>query len=322
MRPHTVSEPRAARGATGLRVAHGATVLAGALAATVLAGCGAQVTQAGGRVPIVAAFYPLQYLAERVGGTAVSVSNLVKPGAEPHDIELSARQVATIVDARLVVYLSGFQPAVDQAVTQEAAHHSFDVATVEPLRDATVDETGRQVAAGRAGKDPHVWLDPVRFATIADRLAERMEQADPAHAAAYRTRAAALHADLVRLDAEYAAGLRDCQRHEIITSHAAFGYLAARYHLKQIAIAGLSPDQEPSAHQLAEVARHAREVGATTIFFETLVSPKLAETIAREVGAKAEKLDPIEGLPAGAGGDYLSVMRANLGTLRTALGCA
>ena len=275
-----------------------------------------------GRTSVVAAFYPLQFLAERIGGDRVSVTNLTKPGAEPHDLELQPKQVSAIERAGLVLYLAGFQPAVDDAVTQEAKDHALDVATVQPLSTAApgVEEEGSGKHANQ-GLDPHVWLDPVRFSAIADTVADRLAKLDPAHAADFRTRLAGLKDDLTKLDGEYRTGLANCARHEIVTSHAAFGYLAARYHLTQIPITGLSPDEEPGPQRLQEVADLAKEKGVTTIFFETLVSPKISEALAKEVGAKAEVLDPIEGLEPGSSGTYLTVMGSNLATLRTALGC-
>jgi zinc transport system substrate-binding protein len=215
-----------------------------------------------------------------------------------------------------VLYLHGFQPAVDDAVAQEAKKTGFDVSTVTPMRPAPAG------AEDPDHPDPHVWLDPVRFAAIGQAVAERLVAADPAHAAEIRDRAAALDRDLAALDEEYQKALTTCARRDIVTSHAAFGYLADRYGLNQIALTGISPDSEPGPGRMAEVADIARERGATTIFFETLVSPKIAESLANEVGAKAEVLDPIEGLAADHGtDDYLSVMRRNLDTLVTALDC-
>lgn len=310
--------------------------LAASAAALVLGGavaCGQDSTAdaggGGGKLDLVAAFYPLQYVAEQIGGDAVRVTNLVKPGAEPHDLELSVRQVAQVADAKLVVYLKGFQPALDETVEQEARGRAFDVAAVSPLVDggANHENTGEEPEPGEShgaeqSRDPHIWLDPTRLATIADQLADRLAKADPGHAADFRTRAAGLRDKLRQLDTEYAEGLKTCQRREIVTSHAAFGYLADRYDLRQVAITGLSPEEEPSPQRLAEVAEQARQHQTTTIFFETLVSPKISETLAREVGAKTAVLDPIEGLQPGSTGDYVSVMRANLTTLRTALGCS
>ncbi|BCL13337.1 metal ABC transporter substrate-binding protein [Micromonospora sagamiensis] len=289
------------------------------------------------RVDVVAAFYPLQFVSERVGGDAVTVVNLAKPGAEPHDLELNPGQVGQVSEAELVVYLKGFQPAVDEAVEQNGGDRTFDVTTVQPLLDAATDghdhghegeeghEEEKEKPAGEkdGAKDPHVWLDPTRLATIADKLAERLGKADPDHAADYTTRAKTLRTELEKLDAEFTQGLKTCQRREIVVSHTAFGYLTERYQLEQIGISGLSPENEPSPQRLAEVTEEAREHKATTIFFEELVSPKVAETIAKEVGAKTAVLDPIEGLSAdNTGGDYFSVMRSNLENLRTALGCS
>jgi len=278
-----------------------------------------------GKIAIVAAFYPLRFVADQVGGDAVAVTDLAKPGAEPHDLELEPHQVRQLADAALVVYLKGFQPAVDEGVAQNAAGRAFDVAAVEPLLDPPVLDRvpgaePEPVAAG--GKDPHVWLDPSRLATIGDRLADRLGAVDPPRAQRYRNGAAALRQRLGVLGEEYTAGLRTCTRREIVTSHAAFGYLADRFGLTQIAINGLVPEAEPSPQRLAAVADLARRHRATTIFFETLVSPKVAESLAREVGATTAVLNPIEGLEPGSGDDYFSVMRTNLATLRTALGCS
>ncbi|MFC7532145.1 metal ABC transporter substrate-binding protein [Actinoplanes sp. GCM10030250] len=290
-----------------------------------LTGCGGTSSD-DGKLAVVTAFYPLQFVSQRVGGDAVSVSNLTKAGAEPHDVELSARQVGEITDAGLVVYLSGFQPAVDDAVRQNAGDHAFDAASAVPLltaadADAHAEEhaeEGEEAHAG--GTDPHVWLDPTRLATIADKLAERLGKADPDHAADYTARAAALRTDLTTLDGEFTKGLTTCAHREIVTSHTAFHYLADRYDLDQIGITGIDPEAEPSPQRLAAVAAEAKELGATTIFFETLVSPKVAETIAREVGAETAVLDPLEGL-TDENLDYFTVMRANLATLTKALEC-
>ncbi len=292
-----------------------AALIALALAGSLLAGCGSR-SAASDKLRVTAAFYPLQYVTEKIGGDRVAVTNLVKPGAEPHDLELQPKQVAELGKADLVIYLRDFQPAVDAGVDQEAKKTAFDVATVEPLNDPPPGSED-----SKEKKDPHVWLDPIRLAAISDKVADRLAKLDSGHAADFKSRAATLRADLEKLDKEYASGLANCQRHEIVTSHAAFGYLAARYHLTQIPITGLSPEEEPTPQHLATVAEQARQSHTTTIFFESLVSPKVAETLAKEVGAKAEVLDPIEGIEEGSSDDYLSVMRSNLTTLRTALGC-
>ena len=291
------------------------------LGLAVLAGCGTGADAADDRPAVVTAFYPLQFLGQRIGGDAVTVTNLTKPGAEPHDVELNPRQVGEISDASLIVYLSGFQPAVDEAVAQEATDRALDAASVVGLLPAAGgrEEPGHEEPAG--GKDPHVWLDPVRYSTIAGKLGERLAEMDPAHAADFRARAAAVQAELTALNDEFAAGLKTCARREIVTSHTAFGYLARRYGLTEVGITGVSPEAEPSPQRLAEVAGKAKHTGTTTIFFETLVSPKVAETIAREVGAKTAVLDPIEGLTE-PGADYFTVMRANLAALKQALGCS
>ncbi|GAA4961873.1 zinc ABC transporter substrate-binding protein [Actinoplanes utahensis] len=299
--------------------------------ATALAGCGGSAS-ADDRLSVVTAFYPLQFVSERIGGDAVSVSTLTKPGAEPHDVELTASQVGEVADAGVIVYLGGFQPAVDDAVKQNGGDRAFDASSAVKLIEAGAadphaeehaeEEKGEHAGeeGGEHATDPHVWLDPERLATIGDKLAERLGKADPDHAADYTARAAALRTELTALDGEFKTGLGSCTRRELVTSHTAFGYLADRYELTQIGITGIDPETEPSPQRLAAVAAEAKEHGTTTIFFETLVSPKVAETIAREIGAQTAVLDPIEGLTDGSA-DYFSVMRANLAALKLGLEC-
>ncbi len=307
------------------------TALAAALALSSCSG-GASADDAGSgdRVDVTAAFYPYQFVAERVGGDAVEVTNLTKPGGEPHDLELSPRQVGGLAETALVVYSAGFQPAVDEAVEQQAQDRALDVLTTVELRDAAPEqdhedhaEDGTDEAheehADEGGADPHVWLDPARLATIGQAVADRLAEVDPDGAQGYRSRAAALTADLTALDEELRTGLASCARTRIVTSHGAFGYLADAYGLTQVSIAGLSPEAEASPQRFAELAEQAEADGTTTVFFEELVSPKVAQALAREVGAQAVVLSPLEGAPEQ--GDYLTAMRADLAALRTALDC-
>jgi zinc transport system substrate-binding protein len=262
-------------------------------------GCGAGGRAGSGRESVVASFYPLAYAAQLVGGRAVRVDNLTPSGAEPHDLELTPRAVADVQRADVVLFLGhGFQPAVSDAV-DGAGGRTVDLLAGLPLR----------------ASDPHVWLDPQLYARIVRRVGAVLGR--PA-------RVAAPIARLRALDGEFRRGLAHCARREIVTSHAAFGYLAERYGLRQVAITGVTPESEPAPQDLARVVDAVRRTHATTVFFETLVSPRLAETVAREVGARTAVLDPIEGLTASeqARGDtYFTLMRRNLLALRKALGC-
>ncbi len=267
------------------------------LAALVVAGCGADDE----RAPqvsrdVVASFYPLAWAAEQLEvGVFDDVVNLTPPGVEPHDIELTPSDVETIRDAALVIYIGGgFQPALEDAV------HSRE---------------GRSLDLLRPGEDPHIWLDPPRFAQALERIARSVAGAGSAY-------------DEIRevktLDKKYRRGLADCDRRTVVTTHAAFGQLAARYGLRQLSLAGRSPESEPGPRELESLIDEVRAAGATTVFAEPLVSHRVAETVARETGAVVATLDPIEGLSQDrldAGEDYLSVMRSNLEALREALGC-
>lgn len=288
-------------------------------AALVLTGCrggdplaGASASGGSGGPRVVAAFYPLQYAAERIGGSLVSVTNLTPAGAEPHDLEMSPQQVADVAAADVVLYVPGFQPALDEAISQQAADRAVDVTTGITLRSGP----------GGTGTDPHVWLDPENMAVIGNDVAARLSQVDPAHADTYMANLAAFQQDMSALAADYASGLKTCRTRTLVTSHEAFGYLAARYGLDQVAITGLAPDAEPSPARLRDIADLVKAKDVTTIYYETLVDPKVAEALASDTGTKAAVLDPLEGLTAGATGDYLSVMRQNLATLEQGQGCS
>lgn len=274
---------------------------------------------AGGRTEVIGAFYPMAWLAQRVGGNDVTVTTLTRPGTEPHDLELTPRQIVDVGRAGYVVYVKGVQPAVDEAVEEHAKDHALDaLSAVRALPAAHEEEHGHAESAN----DPHLWLDPSRLATVAVTLGDRLAAADAGHAAGYRANAKALAAELTGLDREFRDGLRTCARKTIVTSHAAFGYLTDRYGLTQVPIAGLDPQSEPSPKRLAELTGEIRAAKATTVFTETLASPKVAQTLAAEAGVRTATLDPVEGVAEGSGDDYLSIMRRNLATLRTALDCA
>jgi zinc transport system substrate-binding protein len=272
------------------------------------AGCGGGAGAAPGTTTVVAAFYPLAWAAEQIGGPRVHVVDLTPPGGEPHDIELTPKDVTEIDGADLVLYLGrGFQPAVQKAVADRSGP-SVDLLAGQQLASAPKGEEELAV-------DPHVWLDPVRFAHMVREIGRALHRPAAAARLVVRLRA---------LDRSYRNGLRSCKRHEIVTSHAAFGYLATRFGLRQVALTGIAPEVEPSPKDLEALVNEVRKSGATTVFFETLVSPRLADTVAREAGAKTAVLDPLEGLTKGelaAGDDYLTVMRANLHSLRVALAC-
>jgi len=273
----------------------------------------------GGKLKVVAGFSPLAEAATRVGGDLVDVQNLTPPGVEPHDLELTPSRIAAIQEADVVLYLGhGFAPAVEDAVS-DARGTTVDLLEGMPLEPGVPEE-------GQTGSvdDPHVWLDPVLYRQVVQRVEKTFAEARPDDASTFEANARSFDAELGKLDREYRDGLTGCERDLIVTSHAAFGYLAATYGLRQEPIAGLAPDAEPSPDRLAELAALVRREGVTTIFTEELVSPKVAETLAREVGVGTAVLNPLEGLTAkevAAGDDYVSVMRDNLQTLETALGC-
>ncbi|NUU16685.1 zinc ABC transporter substrate-binding protein [Cellulomonas humilata] len=288
-----------------------------------LAGCASQPAVAEGTVDVMASFYPLQLVAEQVGGDRVTVRSLTPPGAEPHDVELSPAQVSRIGGADLVVVLSGFQAAVDDALAQTSPAHVVDAAsdtTLVPAEHEGESEDEHEDHEHGA-LDPHFWLDPSRMPSVVDDVAATLTEIDPEGADLYAANAAALTQRFEDLDAAYAAGLQQCDVRTFVTSHEAFGYLADRYDLRQVGISGIDPEAEPSPARLAAVEEIVREQDVSTIFFESLVSPKVAETLADDLGIASAVLDPIEGL-TDPDADYFSVATANLAALRMALSCS
>jgi zinc transport system substrate-binding protein len=263
-----------------------------------------------GRVVVAATFYPLAEAVRRVGGERVDVLTLVPAGSEPHEYEPTPRDIAATDGARVLVMNGSIDGWADRFAPVFSAPGRAFVRVADRLPEVE--------------KDPHVWLDPVRAQATVEAIRDALLAADPAGEAWYRAGADRYLEDLRGLDAAYAEGLRSCSRRKVVSSHDAFGYVAERYGFEAVPIAGLSPEEEPSPKRMAEIAAEAKAAGVTRIFFETLVSPKLAETIAREIGAKTAVFDPIEGLSdedAAAGGSYLTVMRRNLEALREAMVC-
>jgi zinc transport system substrate-binding protein len=269
----------------------------------------------------------MTFLAEQIGGDHVHVTTLTSPGQEPHDLELSPQQIAGIQESDAVLYLKNLQPSVDDAVAQSPVKTKIDAASLTTLEEHG-NEVGGHAAAHDShegeesgGKDPHIWLDPVRYAQVAEGVGKAFEKADPEHAADYKKNTAALVTKLDALNTRFKDGLAHTKTKVFITTHAAFGYLAERYGLTEEAISGLDPESEPSAARVKDLENMAKADGVTTVFYETLVSDKTAKTVAHDAGLRTDVLDPIEGITdRSRGKDYFSVQEANLKALQQALG--
>ncbi|MGA5164902.1 MULTISPECIES: metal ABC transporter substrate-binding protein [Streptomyces] len=321
------------------------TALAGAvtLGLVTLSACGGTSASGNedGKLDVVASFYPMQYLAEEIGGDHVSVTTLTKPGVEPHDLELKPRQIGELGEADYILYLKGIQPAVDDAVKQAGVKSTVDAGTLTELEKhgtATgghshegespeeheahgAEEAHDAHGEEEAGADPHIWLDPVKYAEVAKGVGASLEKADPDNAAAYQKNTDALVKKLEALDAKFGQGLRNTSTKTFITTHSAFGYLAERYGLDQEGISGVDPESEPSPARIKQLQDTAKKDDVTTVFFETLASDRTAKTLARDTGLKTDVLDPLEGITERSRGtDYIEVMEANLTALQKALG--
>lgn len=330
------------------------TALAGAvtLGLVSLSACGtsdAAGKDSGGKLDVVASFYPMQYLAEQIGGDHVAVDTLTKPGVEPHDLELKPKQIGELGEADVILYLKGIQPAVDEAIAQAGVKNTVDAATLTKLEAHGTGTGGHEGEAGHegetaeehaehageghaeeeaghdhgseAGADPHVWLDPVKYAEVAKGVGTALEKADPDHAADYKKNTDALVKKLGDLNTEFTNGLKNTTTKTFITTHSAFGYLAERYGLDQEGISGMDPESEPSPARIKELQDKAKKEKVTTVFFETLASDKTAKTLASDTGLKTDVLDPLEGITdTSQGDDYIEVMQSNLAALKKALG--
>lgn len=278
-----------------------------------------QPTTSKDTVSVATSFYPLYFFASEIGGKQTQVTNITPAGSEPHDYEPTPQDIVTISQSKLLILNgAGLEAWGDKIRSTIDTKNTTVVIASEGLSDLQENENGRQVV------DPHIWLSPKRAGVEVERIADGLTVVDPTHSDLYTKNKATLLQKLSDLDTEYKQGLSQCDRREIVTSHAAFAYLAHDYNLTQVPIAGISPEEEPSPSQLAAIASFAKEHHATTIFFESLTSPKLSETIATEVGAKTEVLNPLEGLTQDdmqQGKNYFTIMRDNLHTLQTALSC-
>ncbi|NWF29990.1 zinc ABC transporter substrate-binding protein [Streptomyces sp. PKU-EA00015] len=310
-------------------------VTLGLLAVSACSSSDAAEGDSDGKLKVVASFYPMQYLAEQIGGANVSVTTLTKPGVEPHDLELKPRQTAELNDSGLILYLKGIQPAVDDAIAESGVEHKVDAATLTELENhgtgdgheesgheepAHEDEHGHE-GESEAGADPHIWLDPVKYAEVAEGVGKALGKADPDHAADYTKNADALVSKLNGLNTDFEQGLKNSSTKTFITTHSAFDYLAERYGLDQEGIAGMDPESEPSPARIKELQTIAKEEKVTTVFFETLASDRTAKTLADDAGLRTDVLDPLEGITdRSKGDDYMEVMRSNLAALQKALG--
>jgi zinc transport system substrate-binding protein len=288
---------------------------------------------------VVASFYPLYEFSRQVAGDRAEVSSMVPAGVEPHDWEPAPQDVARLEKAQVFVYNgAGFEPWADKLLANLGGKGPMVAVASEGVELLRADLPGHRddhghdkAAKGQraakeegAGHDPHVWLDPILAQTQVGTIQAALAKADPDNAQYYEAQAKAFRERLAGLHESFEKGLAQCARREIVVSHALFAYPAKRYRLVQVPVMGLSPESEPSPAQLAQIVRFARRHKVQYIFFETLISPKLAETLAREVGAKTLVLDPIEGVTKddeAAGKNYVSLMEDNLRNLRTALDC-
>ncbi len=264
-----------------------------------------------GKISVVTSFYPLYFFASEIGGSYAQVKNITPAGAEPHDYEPTARDMALIQDSRLLILNGAGFEAWGENVTK-------NIDSSKTLLVRAGEGLTNQV------NDPHVWLSPPVARQMVDAITSAFTKVDPVHAATYMANSESLKEKLAKLDEEYRNSLSNCEQKGIVTSHSAFGYLASAYGFEQISIAGLSPDEEPSAKKLAEVAEFAKVTNVKYIFFESLLSPRFSDTIASEVGAKTLVLNPLEGISEddlAAGKNYLTEMQVNLDNLKIALEC-
>lgn len=270
------------------------------------------------KLQIIASFYPMAFFAEQIAGDTADIANVTPAGAEPHEYEPSTQDIAQMEHANLIILNGNIEPWGDKIKANLKNSLVHILTASDGLATRTLTENGA------TSTDPHTWLDPVLAKEEARNISNAIIQIDPANKDAYTANTQALLQKLDQLDNAHKTGLASCTTKDIITSHAAFGYLAHQYGLTQVPIAGLSPDEEPSAQALIATAKFVQEHNVKYIFFESLLSQKLSQTIAHETGAQTLELNPLEGLTKNQqqqGEDYFTVMYNNLHNLQTALSC-
>src|SRR6185369_2112245 len=267
---------------------------------------------------VVATFYPLEEFARSVGGGRISVKSIVPAGAEPHEYEPSAQNILSSYESQIFLLNGAGVDVWAEKIKPELEKRGIKVIQMSQLLSplSLADEDGSH--------DPHFWLDPVIAKEEVNAIANALIEKDRAGAKEYGERRDVTLERLDTLDKDYRFGLSSCQSHTVITSHNAFSYLGKRYGFTSISISGISPEAEPSPKRLAELAQTIRDKGIHDVFFETLVSPKVSETLARETGAETLVFNPLEGLTdeeKGRGENYFSIMEENLKNLKRALQC-
>ncbi|KKT82066.1 MAG: hypothetical protein A2V96_02185 [Candidatus Yonathbacteria bacterium RBG_16_43_6] len=272
------------------------------------------------KISVVTSFYPLQYFVEAVGGDLVTVHNFTPSGSEPHDFEPLPRDLVLLGTADFFVYNgASFEPWVERWASGEFPRPKKTLNMTSELTSR-----GVELMVNNGKFDPHIWLDPHIVQKEIEVIKNMLIEVDPSNQGFYTENAERALQEITLLDKRFDEGLASCVLRDIVVSHEAFGYLARQYGLKMTSIAGISPDEEPSAKELMRIIDLAKEKKVKYVFFETTVSPKLAETIAREISGGVLVLNPIENLTpheVQSGEDYRSLMEKNLINLRIALGC-
>ncbi len=324
--------------------------------ALVLSACSTTANPDNDKIHVMASMYPAKFLAEKVGGDLVSVSTVTPPGADPHEAELTPKRTQDLIEADVVLWFSGMQPAVDSTLEKSERNSNVTIDLAElaiehPEHDHDVDHNDDPDANDHGsddeladshthhdhdaddhadddhghshdhgGIDPHVWLNPQMMIAGTQEVRDALIAAAPDHEEIFTKNAEALSTELQLLYDDFNSGLARCEHRTIISGHEAFGHLAEAFHLEQVAVLGLSSHGEPSASDLARIAATVKNEGVSTIFTEHALGDDMTKTLARETGAEILVLDPLELAPQGSN-DYISVMRTNLDNLRTALEC-
>jgi zinc transport system substrate-binding protein len=271
-----------------------------------------------GKLQVTASFYPMYFFASRIGGDKADVVSITPASAEPHDYEPTTQDLVRIQNSNMLVLNGGALEAWGNKIKSQLPENVLVVTAGEGLANKKLDENGQTII------DPHIWLDPILAKKEVAVIEKGFQKLDPKNSAYFQTNAQKLDGELDVLNTEYLHAFISCTLKDFVTSHAAFGYLGVQYGINQIPISGVSPDEEPSTQKMVEITNLVKAKNIKVIFFESLVSPKLSDTIANETGAKAMVLDPIEGLTKDEiqnGQNYLTIMRQNLNNLQIALQC-
>jgi len=272
-----------------------------------------------GKIKVVATFYPLYDFAKNIGGERVYVTSLIPSGVEPHEFEPSPSTIKQLNSANVLIYNgAGLEPWLPKLLEGIDNKNLISADTSKGIQLISTPNPAK------GGEDPHIWLDPVLAKKQVENIRDTLIQADPEGRSYYENNTNIYLEKLDELDSELRNTMKTCKKRDILITHATLGYFCKEYNCTQIPIEGINPEAEPSPADIVKIIEQAKERNITAVFFESLINPKSAQTIAQEIKGTVASFNSVHGLTEEEqkqGKDYLSLMRENIANIKEALQC-